>query len=196
METGEPVLETEENRVRVKAKGAPIMLIVEDNADLRNYIAAHLGNHYRILEAENGRQGLELAVEGIPDIIISDVMMPVMDGMEMCGQLKKDERTSHIPVIMLTAKADHGSKIEGLETGADDYLVKPFDAEELQVRVRNLIDQRKRLREKFRREFIADSPELEPPPDDQLLNRLMSIVNRHIAEPEFRIEDLTGENGS
>ena len=122
-----------------KEKDAPVILIVEDNVDLSNYISGNLGGNYQILTAENGEKGLELAKEHIPDLIISDLMMPVMDGMEMCGHLKNEESTNHIPLIMLTAKADRDSKLEGLGTGADDYLIKPFDSEELQVRVKNLI---------------------------------------------------------
>ncbi len=136
---------------------------------------------------------MELATESIPDLVISDVMMPVMDGLEMCSKLKSDERTSHIPVIMLTARADRGSKLEGLETGADDYIIKPFDAEELQVRVKNLIEQRKRLREKFMKELLSDSEEMDPPPGDQLLERLITLVTSHIADPEFMLDQLSDE---
>ena len=128
---GYPVQATKENK--------PVILIVEDNADLRNYLSRNLENNYRILKAINGTIGLDIAVECIPDLIISDLMMPEMDGMEMSKQLKTNERTNHIPIIMLTAKADRDSKLAGLETGADDYMIKPFDAKELQVRVKNLI---------------------------------------------------------
>jgi DNA-binding response OmpR family regulator/two-component sensor histidine kinase len=172
---------------------APLILIVEDNVDLRNYIAGSLGGYYEIRMAGNGILGLESALESIPDLVISDVMMPEMDGMEMCGKLKKDERTCHIPVIMLTAKSDKGSKMEGLETGADDYLIKPFDPDELRIRVRNLVEQRKRLREKFREEFESDAVELESTPRDQLMKKLMDILERHIDEPEFSIDHLTDE---
>ncbi|MFH0758184.1 MAG: two-component regulator propeller domain-containing protein [Bacteroidota bacterium] len=175
------------------SKDAPIILIVEDNADLIQYISKSLSKNYRILAAVNGKEGLELAQENIPDLVISDVMMPLMDGMEMCAQLKSDDRTSHIPVVMLTARADLNSKLEGLETGADDYMIKPLDAEELKVRVRNLIEQRKRLREKFRNELLSDSVEMELSPGDQLLEKLISLVTRHMAEPEFRMDQLANE---
>jgi YesN/AraC family two-component response regulator len=138
-------------------------------------------------------EGLELATENIPDLVISDVMMPHMDGMEMCSKLKSDERTSHIPVVMLTARADRGSKMEGLETGADDYIIKPFDPEELKVRVRNMIDQRKKLIEKFRKKFESDSTEAGAPPGDQFLERLMTILSQHLTDPEFNLAQLPDE---
>ncbi len=172
----------------------PEVLIVEDNQDLRSYISQQLMPQYSIVEAVNGREGLNMAVERIPDLIISDLMMPEMGGREMCIELKADPRTSHIPIIMLTAKADRRSKLEGLETGADDYIIKPFDGEELQVRVKNLINQRKKLREKFRQEFITEPEEQSLiSPDDQLLQKILKILNRHIPEPEFNIDQMSGE---
>ena len=173
-------------------KDVPIILIVEDNIDLVNYISGNLENRYRILTAMNGKKGIELATESIPDLVISDVMMPEMDGMEMCRWLKEDERTSHIPVIMLTAKADRESKLEGLEMGADDYLIKPFDAEELEVRARNLIGQRQKLRDKFQRELITEPDEHTLiSPEEQLLKKILDIFNRQLTDPEFNIEQMT-----
>ena len=176
-----------------KAKDTPVILVVEDNIDLRNYISRNLGNSYQIMVAENGKTGLSGAIENIPDLVISDVMMPEMDGMEMCHRLKTDERTNHIPVIMLTARADRGSKLEGLETGADDYIIKPFDTEELSVRVRNLIAQRKRLRDKFRKEFVSDPIDMEVPYEDQFLNKLSGILDQYVSEPDFKIDHLVDE---
>jgi signal transduction histidine kinase/DNA-binding response OmpR family regulator len=175
-------------------KDLPIILIVEDNTDLRKYISGTLSDHYRILEAGNGKEGLDKAIESIPDLVISDLMMPEMDGMEMCDYIKKDTRTNHIPLIMLTAKADRDSKLEGLETGADDYIIKPFDAEELKVRVKNLIEQRKKLREKYRKEFLTDPSGKEiPAPEDEFLVRFMNCTQKHLEDPEFGVEQLGKE---
>jgi DNA-binding response OmpR family regulator/two-component sensor histidine kinase len=180
--------------VEEKEKDLPIILIVEDNTDLRKYISSNLLEQYQILEAENGRQGLDKAIESIPDLVISDLMMPEMDGMEMCDFLKKDTRTNHIPIIMLTAKADRESKLEGLGTGADDYIIKPFDAEELQLRVKNLVEQRKKLREKYRKEFLMDPIRHELPlPEDEFLARLMDCMKKHLEDPEFNVKQLSEE---
>ncbi len=177
-----------------KTKDAPVILIAEDNIDLYNYISKNLGDSYQILAAENGKKGLELAIENIPDLVISDLMMPVMDGMEMCRQLKTDERTNHIPVVMLTAKADRESKMEGLKIGADDYIIKPFDAGELQVRVSNLIQQRKKLRERYRKELIDITTYRDiPPPEDEFMVKVMNCINRHLKESDYNVKKLGDE---
>jgi len=174
----------------------PVLLIVEDNADLRTYLSSNLVDHYQVLEAKDGRDGLSKALECIPDLVISDLMMPGMDGMEMCNKLKSDTRTSHIPLIMLTAKADRDSKIGGLEKGADDYLLKPFDPEELQIRVRNLVEQRRRLREKYREEFLVDTHDLQiAAPEDAFLSRVVDCVNKHLPDLEFNVDRLGREIG-
>jgi CheY-like chemotaxis protein/anti-sigma regulatory factor (Ser/Thr protein kinase) len=133
---------------------SPIALIVEDNLDLRNHLRRLLVDEYRVETAENGREGIRRALKIIPDIIVSDLMMPEADGMELVKTLKSDERTSHIPIVLLTAKADLPAKLEGLEHGADDYLVKPFDNSELKIRLKNLIDQRESLRSRYANELI------------------------------------------
>jgi len=119
-----------------------------------------------------------------------------MDGMEMCKQLKSDGRTSHIPIIILTAKADKDSRLEGLKTGADDYLIKPFDAEGLKVRVDNLIDQRKKLREKYRKEFLTGLDDIQLiPPDERFLLKVSETIQEHLQDPAFNIENLSHEIG-
>ena len=131
------------------------VLVVEDNPDVRLFIKDCLEKDYNILLAHDGKRGLEVAQSSIPDLIISDVMMPQMDGYELCQTLKTDARTSHIPVVLLTARAEQADKLEGLETGADDYLVKPFDARELRIRVANLISQRQKLQAHYRQSLTA-----------------------------------------
>jgi signal transduction histidine kinase/DNA-binding response OmpR family regulator len=188
----QPEMENDIPAIKFEEKHRPVVLIVEDNPDLTQYISGNLNRHYQIVSAENGKQGFESAVEHIPDLVISDLMMPLMDGMEMCGLIKDDERTSHIPVIMLTARADRDSKLEGLQTGADDYMIKPFDAEELQVRVKNLIGQRQKLREKFRKELITE-PERIPviSPDDRLLIKVIEMCKRHLSDSDFNIDGMS-----
>jgi len=122
----------------------PKLLVVEDNTDLLKFIISSLGTDYDFLEATDGKQGLEVALNEIPELIITDVMMPEMDGIIMTEKTKKDVRTSHIPVIVLTAKASEESKLAGLKTGADDYLTKPFNKNELVLKVRNAIASRTR----------------------------------------------------
>lgn len=128
---------------------APLVLLIEDNVDVAHYIQSCLKNNYQVLYAENGRIGIEKALEHIPDLVISDVMMPEKDGFEVCQTLKSDEKTSHIPIVLLTAKADITSKIEGLRHGADAYLAKPFNPEELEVRLQKLIALRQQLLTKY-----------------------------------------------
>jgi signal transduction histidine kinase/ligand-binding sensor domain-containing protein/CheY-like chemotaxis protein len=165
------------------------LLIVEDNTDVRQFIRGVLDDDYLIFEAVDGEEGFNKAIEIIPDLIISDVMMPKMDGFEMCEKLKSDERTSHIPVIMLTAKATNKDKITGYSTGADDYIMKPFDEKVLQARVINLIEQRKKLREHFKKEglFSIDDKELTPI-DKIFLQKVIEVVNNHISDTLFGVE--------
>jgi len=174
----------------------PLVLVVEDNSEMRQFIGVSLKEDYRISEAENGKTGIEKAVELIPDLILSDVMMPEMDGVTFSEKLKKDERTSHIPIILLTARADKDSKLEGLETGADDYLTKPFQMEELMVRIKNLMASRKRLREKYSRSFSLEPSEITvTSTDERLMTRLLTIMEDNLSNPEFDVESLSREIG-
>lgn len=183
----EPVAEGEEK---------PTVLIVEDNDDLRRYIKQHLSEKYQVVESENGHKGLGKAIATIPDLIISDWMMPEMDGITLCHNIKSDERTSHIPVIILTALAGDEVKLKGLETGADDYLTKPFDNRELHARVKNLIDTRRQLREKFSRELHLGPKKIQVSSmDEKFLERVMETVETHMGDPEFSMEKFGQQVG-
>ena len=175
----------------------PLLLIVEDNSDVRTYIKNNVNKDYRVLEAIDGEDGWNKSIEsryGGPDVIVSDVMMPKMDGFRLCDKLKTDERTSHIPVILLTAKASSQDKIEGFETGADDYIMKPFDPEELKARIKNLIEQRKRIHEHFRKHGLFEIEEEHITPVDQkFLQKTVTIMNEHISDASFGVEMLADE---
>ena len=185
-----------------------IVLVVEDNYDMREYIKDSLGEDYFVEEAVNGEQGVRKAERIIPDLIISDMMMPKMDGNELTRILKNDERTSHIPIIILTAKSSQESKLEGLETGADDYLTKPFDIKELQVRIKNLISLRKKLQEKFSKiemnpigENENNSTSVQSKPiklrsiDEKFLNKIQKIIYERLSDENFSTEELGDKAG-
>jgi len=170
---------------------APLLLIVEDNADVRHYLTSCLQESYRLLYARNGREGIEQAREHVPDIVISDVMMPEVDGFELCHTLKTDERTSHIPIILLTAKADIDSKVEGLETGADAYLVKPFIKRELLVRLDKLIEGRRRLQQRY--QLLDPLTPTEDPRlkrEDAFLQKVRQAVENNLENEHFKVKDL------
>ncbi len=174
----------------------PIVLIIEDEDDIRNFIKENLGKEYKILESDNGKDGLKKSIEHIPDLIVSDIIMPEMNGIELCENIKTDERTSHIPVILLTAKSSIENKLEGLETGADDYLTKPFNISELQVRVNNLIEQRRKLRERFRKEILLEPKDIAvTSADEKFLYRVSNVIEKHIADYNFTIDNFARETG-
>lgn len=184
-------LKPEENNIS-KWESTWEILIVEDNQDVREYIKSYLENDYYCMEADNGKKGFDMAKNKLPDLIISDVMMPQMDGVELTLKLKNDERTSHIPVILLTAKADIEDKLGGLETGADDYLTKPFEARELLVRIRNLIDLRHKLQESFKKEYsiLPDNIDLSSM-DKKFMHRVIELVKENLKNTDFNIEHLS-----
>ncbi len=175
----------------------PVILIAEDNADVRSYIVDQFKGQYQILEAENGKLALAKALETTPDLIISDIMMPEMDGTELCKQLKINEKTSHIPIVMLTALAEQGDKLKGLENGADDYLVKPFDAREMQVRVANLIAGRQKLQEHFRKSLNAFAPKAVKAEslDAVFLNKVREAVEANLEDENFSVVELGAQVG-
>jgi len=190
-------IETEDKvKIPLRQRALPLALIVEDNADMRSYMQDCLARDYRVIQAVDGVDGWQSAIDKIPDLIISDVMMPRMDGFQLCQRLKSDERTSHIPVILLTARATAESKIKGLELGADDYILKPFDRAELQVRAKNLIEQRRKLRERFSRDISLQPKEIAVTSyDERFLQRTMNIIEQHLSNPNFDVTLLTREVG-
>ena len=171
-----------------------IVLIVEDNFDVRNYICELLKTEYKVIEASDGEKGILNAKDEIPDIIITDLMMPNMDGYEFSKKIRAEENTSHIPIIMLTAKAGLDDKIEGLETGIDAYLTKPFSAKELKVRVRNLIYQRKQLRKKFSKLTIINPSEVSSISADQVfLEKTIKVIENNYTDENFVVENLADQ---
>ena len=178
----------------LKESTKPVLLLVEDNADVRQYIRRDLDETYSILEAVDGADGWNKSIEDMPDIIVSDVMMPRLDGFALCAKLKADERTSHIPVILLTAKASSQDKIEGFERGADDYIMKPFEPEEVKARIRNLIEQRKRIHDHFRKHGLFEIDEQKITPVDQkFVQNALAKITEHISDPAFGVESLAAE---
>ncbi len=194
IELVEPSAEVAATPAGKNSEGKPIVLVVEDNADLREFIREFLEKDYAVREAGDGEAGYNTALEIVPDLIISDIMMSKMDGIKLCRTVKQDVRTSHVPVILLTARAGADSKVEGLETGADDYITKPFDARELIARVKNLIEQRRHLRQKFSAGTVLKPGEVAVTSlDDDLLKRVMTAVEKNIGDEDFDVDDLAEE---
>lgn len=172
------------------------ILIVEDNAELRTFMKESLSNTYHILEAEDGEQGWAMAIESIPDIIISDIMMPKSDGLELIRQLKHDDRTSHIPFIFLTARTSYEHLVEGLETGADLYLTKPFSLKVLELNIHNMLAAREVMREKFTRRLVYEPTQmLVDSPDEKFFRKVLAIIDENISNPEFDVPTLAVEIG-
>jgi DNA-binding response OmpR family regulator len=169
-----------------------MVLLVEDNADMRSFIKQNLPSFYEIVEAENGDEGLKKAQRLVPDLIIADVMMPVLTGIEMTQKIKQDESISHIPVIILTAKASIESKIEGLRTQADDYITKPFNINELTLRIQNLLINRQKLKEKFSKCITVNPSELvTTSTDEKFLQRALDAVEKNIERSDFNAEQFS-----
>ena len=183
---------------------APTVLIVDDNADIRTYLRSILQGKYRVLEAEDGKSGLDMAREHVPDLIVSDVMMPVMNGLEFCQQVKKDGISSHIPVILLTARALEKHQIEGYESGADAYITKPFSPELLLARIDNLLQSRHQLKDLWGMKPAAEtvtatSPEATvvatTPIEDAFISQFKKIVEERLADSDLSVEDLAADMG-
>lgn len=173
---------------------AGLILIAEDHPEMRAHIRASIGERYRVLEAANGREALEIATSQVPDILISDVMMPEMDGIELCAMVKGTRETAHIPVILLTARAHVTDRLEGLKTGADVYLAKPFHEEELLTHLHNLLQSREQLREKYRRELLlAPSAPTTNSMEDQFLQAVRQLMDTHLGNEHFGVSQMAAE---
>jgi signal transduction histidine kinase/DNA-binding response OmpR family regulator len=171
----------------------PQILLVEDNDDLADFIAESLPAHYHVFRTSNGVEGFEKAVEQIPDLIISDVLMPEMDGYTLCEKLKENRYTSHIPVVLLTAKSSVDSRIEGLSRGADDYITKPFYVQELQLRVGNLLERQRRLRDRIRLDLSRPGPSgasEKPAEIDLFLQQVMALMEANLDNSAFGVDEL------
>jgi len=187
----------QETELKISEKDEkPVILIVEDQKDVREYIKESLGESYVIFEAENGLKGLLQVEEEEPDLIISDIMMPEMDGLEMTRKLKSELKTCHIPIILLTAKASQEQKLEGLEEGADSYIPKPFNQRHLQVRVKKLLELRKKIHESYKGKLVVDEEENQiSRMDKKFLHKISKIVEEHLDKEEISVEELSGMIG-
>lgn len=178
------------------SKNTPIVLIVEDNTEVRKYMVQLFKNAYKVIIASNGKEGLEEALLHVPDLVISDVMMPEMDGIEFCFQLKSNIKTSHIPFILLTARTSVSYKHEGLEMGADDYINKPFNVKELKIKAKNLITSRQKLKEKFSNGSIITPGEITVTSvDEKLLDKALKIAEDNISNENFDVAVFCEELG-
>jgi signal transduction histidine kinase/DNA-binding response OmpR family regulator len=173
-----------------------LVLIVEDNLDLRQFLEVNLLPHYKIQTAPDGEAGMAMALQQVPDLIISDLMMPKLDGLGLLQQLKKEETTSHIPFILLTARADAETRLQVFETGADAYITKPFAIHELQVRVQNLLNNRKLLQEKYTRRLTLQPDNIQvASADERFLKRVLGLVEAHLGDAAFGVAPMAKEMG-
>lgn len=170
------------------------ILVVDDNEDIRTYLRVLLSDHYYVIEASDGQNGLRLAKESVPDLIVSDVMMPVMDGLTFCSKIKEDEVTSHIPVILLTARSEESQRIEGYEHGADAYITKPFSDHLLLVRISNLLQaRRQRKNDEAKQMLSAEDIQTDEPGERMFLERFKKAAKSHIGDANLRMDDLGSE---
>ena len=171
---------------------APILLIVDDNQDIRNYVSSIFESSFTIHTAGNGKEGWQLAEELVPDVVVSDVMMPKEDGFSLAQRIKESELTAHIPVLLLTAKTEDESKLKGAEAGADAYLTKPFSSKLLKATVKNLLDTRRKLQQRFAQEVILKPKDISvSSTDEQFLNRLQKVMDKEMTKPDFSSEGFS-----
>ncbi len=191
LDSNEPVENRSSNLEETK-DGMPILLVVEDNKDVRDFIKSSLKTKYSIYEAENGKLGMEEALRLIPDVILSDIKMPVMDGITMCNRLKQDQRTSHIPIVLLTAGVGEEQELKSLKSGADDFIVKPFKLRILEKRLANLIEVRKALRDRYSKEFVLKPKDISiTSAEEAFLNKIQKILDKELTNSDFNAAKLS-----
>jgi signal transduction histidine kinase/ligand-binding sensor domain-containing protein/DNA-binding response OmpR family regulator len=172
----------------------PTVLLVEDNEDFRFYIKDNLKSAFNVIEAENGKKGWQKALAQHPNLIVSDISMPEMNGIDLCLKIKNDKRTSHIPVILLTALTGEDQQLKGLETGATDYLTKPFNFEILQSKIRNILSQQESMRKTYTKQVEVSPTEMHTDsPDEQFIKKVLILIDNNISNPNFSVEELSNE---
>ena len=174
----------------------PVILLVEDNEDFRFYLKDNLVQRYSIVESANGKDGWEKTLDFFPNLIVADITMPEMDGIELCRTIKHDKRTSHIPIILLTSRATQDQRVEGFKAGADDYITKPFSFEILELRIKNLIAERETLKKMFQKQIEVMPSEISiTSTDEKLIQKALETVEKSISNPDFSVEELSRELG-
>jgi YesN/AraC family two-component response regulator len=172
------------------------VLVIDDDDEIREYLALCLQVDYQVLEANNGAQGINMARVSIPDLIISDIQMPEMDGLEVVMDLKSDTTTNHVPVVLLTAYTEQADEFQGIEKGADVYMEKPFDINLLKAKVKSLIKSREDLRRKFQNEMLMSPSEVEiPSADSEFIQKAIAIIEENMEDESFGVEELATEIG-
>ena len=190
-------MEEEQHLSEVPREDFPMVLLIEDNRDVITYLSSFLSNEYVIVTANDGKQGVEKAIQLTPDLVVSDVMMPEMDGFKVCELLKTDERTSHIPIILLTAKSDSKARLEGLSHGADAYLVKPFNRRELLIRIEKLIELRRHLQTHYKKtdKLLEVAKKPKPTLEEIFLQKLIQMVEENYSNEHFGSAEICRKMG-
>jgi DNA-binding response OmpR family regulator len=170
----------------------PTILLIEDHEDFRKYLCDNLKSHYKIIEASDGKQGWQKALSSHPQVIVSDINMPEMDGIMLCRKIKSDKRTNHIPIILLTALTGDANQLTGLNTGANDYLTKPFNFDILNLKIRNLLSLNQNLKSTYSRQLKVVTPAIEVQSEDEkLLLRITGYIESNLEDPELSVEELS-----
>jgi DNA-binding response OmpR family regulator len=172
----------------------PTVLLVEDNEDFRFYIKDNLKDDFNIIEAGNGKKGWQKALAQHPNLVVSDISMPEMNGIDLCRKIKGDSRTSHIPVILLTAQTGEEQQIKGLETGATDYMTKPFNFEILHSKIKNILSQQEKMRKTYQKQVDVTPTELQvDSPEELFIKKVLLLIDANISNPNFSVEELSSE---